>query len=82
MKVEYEDDDSFNYKKIKNFSQEILKDLNTISYYKNVIDHSALINKDFSKLRKKQNQIINENNLFLQHFHKNNLKILKEFFIQ
>ena len=46
------------------------------------MNHCSLINKDFSKLRKKQNQIINENNLFLQHFHKNNLKILKEFFIQ
>ena len=54
MKVEYEDDDSFNYKKIKNFSQEILKDLNTISYYKNVINHRALINKDlFFKTEKK-----------------------------
>ena len=53
MKSEYEDDDSL---RMKNFSQEILKDLNTISYYKNVINHSALKNKDFSKLRKKQSK--------------------------
>ena len=78
MKVEYEDDDSFNYKKIKNFSQEILKDLNTISYYKNEINQSALTNKDFSKLRKKQKQKIKESNLFLKHFHKNNLRKISE----